>query len=548
MKDGVRAIEIEDCDPLRLAFLEQSDLGNAERLKALARGKLKWIEDLQAWAWFDGRRFDVERGSIHAQRLAHEVVRHIRIEAQALYELKARCEKGDAEAMDTLTRIKGPKYSFEHLSDVARGLIKHSLRSGAASSCAGMLRQARSDLAALLEDFDRDPLAFNCGNGTLRFAERGGKWGVTFSPHDPADMLMQMAGVDYDPAADCPFWTERLELLTPDPEQLAALQPLYGYSLTGLTSDQAFYVHQGKGGDGKSATHQALAELHGDYYRHAGVKTFLQGAERGGAEHRSDLVRLRGDIRFVTCDEPKARSVWDGETIKQVTGSLITARGSGERTEVTYRPRFKLHTECNNIPRAPSDDRGFRRRFKLYQWKVSLSDTPEGEMPIDAVLARLRAESSGILNWLIAGALQWLETRTIPQPKAMTEVLSDFWADSSPLLEWMGEWCDTSDPTALSYAKDLYSHFKQWCEDAGIENVPSSTIFGRTLRDKQFTKQKDSKGLVMRKGIRLLTEAERDALFAPSAAQAPAPPSLSRSERPGGPSGVALAADEDDIP
>jgi putative DNA primase/helicase len=57
-----------------------------------------------------------------------------------------------------------------------------------------------------------------------------------------------------------------------------------------------------------------------------------------------------------------------------------------------------------------------------------------------------RRRKSGILNWLIEGALHWLETREIPQPKAMQEVLSDFWADSSPMLEWMGEWCDTSRP------------------------------------------------------------------------------------------------------
>jgi putative DNA primase/helicase len=123
--------------------------------------------------------------------------------------------------------------------------------------------------------------------------------------------------------------------------------------------------------------------------------------------------------------------VWDGATIKQITGSLVTARGSNERTEITYKPRFKLHTECNVIPRAPSDDKGFRRRFKLFQWRVSLADTEEGETPIDQVLERLADEKSGILNWLIEGALHWLETREIPQPKAMQEVLSDFWADSA---------------------------------------------------------------------------------------------------------------------
>jgi putative DNA primase/helicase len=542
------AIDIPDADPLRLAFFEQSDLGNAERLKALAGGKLKWIEDLQAWAWYDGKRFDVERGAIAAQRLAHEVVRHIRIESAAIYDLHDRCEQGESDALELLNRLKGPKYDVEKLKTLGSGLIKHALKSGSASMTAGMLRQARSDLAALSEDFDVDPLVYNCRNRTLRFVQRDGAWQVVDRPHDPADMLMRIADVDYEPEAKCAFWTERLALLTPDAEQFAALQPLYGYTLTGLTSDQAFYVHQGRGGDGKSATHMALAELHGDYYRHAGVKTFLQGADRGGAEHRSDLVRLRGDVRFVTCDEPKARSVWDGETIKQVTGSLITARGSGERTEVTYRPRFKLFTECNTIPRAPSDDKGFRRRFKLYQWKVSLSELAEGEMPIDEVLSRLRAERSGVLNWLIAGALQWLTTRTIPQPTAMEAVLQDFWADSSPLLEWMGERCDCTDPTASAPAKDLHEDYKAWCEERGIEHVMTSTAFGRALRDKQFAAVKDSRGIRWRKGIRLLSSAERDALFAASAvAVSPARAASSPAAEPS--RGAGLSDDpEEDLP
>lgn len=520
------AIEIPDTDPLRLAFEEQSDLGNAERLKSLAGGKLKWIEDLQMWAWYDGKRFDVERGSIAAQRLAHAVVRHIGIESSEIYSLADRCEKGDTEAHELLTRLRGPKYDHGKLKGLGSGLLKHRLKSGSAGMTGGMLRQARSDLGCLSEDFDQDPLVFNCLNRTLRFVQDGGgKWVVRDFPHDPADNLMQVADVEFDPSADCPFWKDRLALLHPDKEQLAALKLLYGYSLTGLTSDQAFYVHQGKGNDGKSATHQALSELHGDYYRHAGVKTFLQGAERGGAEHRSDLVRLKGDIRFVTCDEPRERAVWDGETIKQVTGSLITARGSGERTEVTYRPRFKLHPECNTIPRAPSDDKGFRRRFKLFLWMVSLPEAGQpGHMPIDEVLSRLRAERSGILNWLIEGALEWLTTRTIPQPAAMATVLQDFWADSSPLLEWLNERCDTSDRDVETAASDLYADFKAWCEARGMEKIMTQTTFGTRLRDKQFIARKDAKGLTLRKGIRLLSENERLDRFARAASSTAAEP------------------------
>lgn len=489
-------IPITIADPLVTAWLDTSDFGNGKRLVAIAGGKLLWIEEVQGFAHYDGRRWSLERGGIEAQRLAHRVIEHIDAEAEALGEIAE-------DAVQLKARVAGGWCTPEIALKRVETLRGHAVRSGSAGMTSGMLKQARSFLSASLDDFDQDPLVFNTLNWTLRFVQADGKWTVKATPHDPNDMLMQVANVEYEPGAKCPFWEERLAMLTPDPEQLAAFRPLYGYTLTGLTSDQAFYVHQGVGGDGKSMTHQALMDLHGDYYRHAGVKTFLQGKDGGGAEHRSDLVRLKGDIRFITCDEPKQRSVWDGEIIKQFTGSMVTARGANERTEVTYKPRGKLHVECNSVPRAPSDDKGFRRRFKVYQWRVSISDTAQGEMPEDIVLAKLAAEKSGILNWLIAGAIEWLTTRKIPQPQAMTELLADFWADSSPLLEWMGEWCDTSDPDARTSAKGLHDAYKAWCEERGIEQVMSATMFGRALRDKRHVAVKDSRGNRMRKGIKL---------------------------------------------
>lgn len=532
-------VPIVVADPLKLAWFDTSDLGNATRLVAVASGKLLWLEDLQIWAHYDGRRWATERGNIEAQRLAHQTIQHIDLEAEALADI--------ADDLKVLQDRVGKWCTLEIAQERVKTLRTHAVRSGSAGATGGMLKQARSMLTAVSTDFDTDPLVYNTLSHTLRFVKGGdGNWTVKAKPHEPRDMLMMLANVEYEREAKCPFWRDRLAMLTPDAEQLASFKPLYGYTLTGLTSDQAFYVHQGKGGDGKSVTHMALGALHGDYYRHAGVATFLQGStQKAGSEHRSDLVRLRGDVRFVTCDEPPPRSVWDGGTIKQVTGSQVTARGANATTEVTFKPRFKMHSECNVIPRAPADDKGFRRRFKLYQWCVSIEDTPAGNMPIDLVLEQLEAERSGILNWLIEGALEWLTTRTIPQPAAMSEVLSDFWADSSPIGEWMSEWCDTSDKDALAPAKALYDHFKAWCEGNGHEHIMTSTAFGRALRDKHHGVKKDSRGVRWRKGIVLRSEA----FFASSAAGNASPGKTANSLPPvagaGGKPSVGLEEDGD---
>jgi hypothetical protein len=70
-------------DPLQMAWLDCNDLGNAERLKRLARGLLLWIEEL-GWVAYDGKRWSAEEGELRANQHAHDVARHIDREAAAL--------------------------------------------------------------------------------------------------------------------------------------------------------------------------------------------------------------------------------------------------------------------------------------------------------------------------------------------------------------------------------------------------------------------------------------------------------------------------------
>jgi P4 family phage/plasmid primase-like protien len=292
-----------------------------------------------------------------------------------------------------------------------------------------------------------------------------------------------------------------------DPVARTALQRIYGMTLTGLVSDQAFYVYQGRGGDGKSMTNSIVADLQGDYFRSTSPQTFLEGKQRNASDHQSDIVRLRGDIRMVVCDEPKKGSIWNGERIKQVTGSLITARAPNAVEEITYKPRWKLIIECNPLPRAPSDDRGFRRRFKLYPWTVQYGVT-EGveERPEHLVRAELIAEKAGILNWMIAGAIEWLRTGVIPEPELSKRALSSFWATGSAMGEWIEARCDLSNPDAQTGATELYNDFRRFCLDRGDDEdkIMKQTAFGNLLNEAQVYGDKDKRtGLKVRLGIRL---------------------------------------------
>lgn len=509
--------------PLERAKLPMNDLGNARRVFEAARDddgvRLLWLADANggkgAWIAFDGVRWSTDEGPARALSFAQRASIAITEEAAAMRDASA----------DELSEVFGARFTKDMAEERVGQLFTWAIKSGDAAKSSAMLSQYKAlrdgpdgDFVtqAWTRDFDADPHAYHCANGTLRFFEISPKlWQHRFDPgHRAADRFMQVSAVPYDPAAQCPAWIERLEIMHRDPEQRQALQRIYGMTLTALISDQAFYIFQGKGQDGKSVTNDVIFKLHGAYARRADPKTFLEGPSQASAAHQSDIVRLAGDIRLVIMDEPKKGSTWDGQRIKQATGSEMIARGAHATTELSFVPHWQLIAECNHLPKPPSDDRGFRRRFKLYPWVVQFGVTPGvPDEPVDVVKKRLLGELPGILNWMIAGAIEWLNERVIPQPAAAAAATASFWDVSSALGEFIQQCCDITDPEARTEATPLYQAFRQFCLDRGDkeDRIMTQTTFGRALNDAQIyavannaTKKKE------RVGIRLKAAEERD--------------------------------------
>lgn len=508
--------------PLERSRLPDNDDGNARRLFDVAEGKLLWLADANggkgAWVAFDGVRWSTDEGATRARDFARQTAADILAEAAALR---------DAEP-EQLSEVYGPKFTREMADKRMAMLYGWSVTSGNVTKCDNMLAMFKSLrdgrdgpflTVAWQRDFDADPHAYHCANGTIRFEEFAPRqWRHRFEPgHRAADRFMQVASVDYDPDARCPAWIERLEVMHRDPDQRTALQRIYGMGLTALISDQAFYIFQGKGQDGKSVTNDVIFKLHGAYARRADPKTFLEGPSQASAAHQSDIVRLAGDIRLVIMDEPKKGSTWDGQRIKQATGSEMIARGAHATTELSFMPHWQLIAECNHLPKPPSDDRGFQRRFKLYPWVVQFGVTigadgqPIPDEPVDVVKARLIGELSGILNWMVQGAIDWLNTRVVPKPAAAVAATASFWDVSSALGEFIKQWCDLTDPEASTGATTLYQAFRDFCLARGDkeDRIMQQTGFGRALNDAQIYAATNSKGLKERVGIRLLSEDER---------------------------------------
>lgn len=478
-------IEIPVVHPEAMAWYELNDIGNARRILDLAQGKLLWCED--HWRAYDSKRWSGRDGTRIARQLAHDMARHIPIEADALDSMRAK-----------------PGADVASIEERQVALYKHAVQSGNLNKTTAALGQLQSEVPITRDDFDREALAVNVGNGTLRFVQQGGEWRVRLDRHDLADRISRLAAVDWigdadDPMAACPEWDRHIATVLPDPAVRRFFQACMGYAITGEITEQCIFLLQGKGGDGKSTTIDVIREIMGEYGATAAVESFLHGAARSGAEASPDMARLGGDTRICCISEPRIGAALDEGRIKQVTGGQPIQARELHGAPFEYRPRFALIVECNRKPRISGDDDGIWRRIVVIQFPHQF----KGEAD-KTIGRRLLAEGPGVLRWLVEGTLIWLREGLQP-PQSVHEAIDDYRKSSNPFGEWFADRVDLRDPDHREKAADLYASYKAFCEENAVSDreTMSSTAFGRALGDKQLAKMKGSDGKVLRRGCRL---------------------------------------------
>lgn len=528
--------------PGELMWFELNDLGNARRLIRYAGGvfgdddhvdltgaRLLYVKDI-GWMAFDGRRWNLARGSAMALKLSHKVAEGLFAQAREMQAHRAKKAGGEAKAapaadegrtegvteaerreaeIDAQSAAATGKGKKDRPDTVAAEFFDFARSSGNAGRSKAMLEQAAAYLLVDLDDFDPDPLAFNVRNGTLRYRNIGTArkpdWKLTFRPsHDPADRITRLMEVDYDPGAAAPRWSKALDSWQPEPAMRSFLGRIMGYSITGDTSEQAFFIHQGLGGDGKSTFIGAIRFTVGDYAVSPNVKTFLDTGQRSGSDASSDVARLAGETRLVCTSEPPQGAKLAEAMIKSFTGGAPVSARKMRQDEVEFMPRGKVHMECNKRPVIKGDDEGIWRRLFIVLWEVRVL---KGRIKdYDKILAR--EEGPGILNWLLAGVGDWLAQGLSP-PQRVAEALNDYRKGSSPFGEWMVD-CVVIDRNAETPATDFYDSYKDWQHKQDPDaKVMSQRMFGTALGERQILRSRlDGLGRVLRKGARLKTPVE----------------------------------------
>lgn len=377
-------------------------------------------------------------------------------------------------------------------ADRAQGLVDWAKKSSTEARVRAAL-SLMSDMPiirATPDMLDKNPLHLNTQVGVFDLVD--GDVRETLA----ADLLTRSTRVAPAPPTMAPTWQRFLDQVLPSKDVQTFLQRAVGYSLTGLTREEVFFILYGSGQNGKSKLLSALSFAMGNYAHSFDPKLILTQKYEG---HPTNIASLHG-VRFAYSNEVDQGSHLDEGKVKAITGGdTITARFM-RKDEFSWRPTHKLWFATNHLPIIKGTDKGMWRRVLVIPFDITVSDEERDNL----LEEKLQAEARGILGWAIDGAVDYLQYGLCPPAEVLTA--SDHYKhEQDSTAQFLAE-CTQPAFGEMCGSGDIYLRYKRWCDENGTHFL-TNTAFGRELTSRGYPSEAVWNGSIvkkMRKGLRLL--------------------------------------------
>ena len=347
-----------------------TDLGNAQMFYRLFNKFFMYDRESGQWiGWDDNRRRWIS-GSLARQvmsRLVQKLITKLYRHAQSRRPLRTR----NGETVTPEEALKWAKATSE------KGRQK------------AILDQVRDfpvpGVKVSKAELDQDPCLLGVANGVLDL--RTG----TLIENRPDLRITRYANAAYRPEAEAPIFKRFMDEICLGRQDLVDyLQEVFGYVLSGLIKEHAFFILLGTGANGKSTLVETFLHLLGDYGIGMPGHAFLKSNSRA---IRNDIARLPG-VRIATSAEVNTDTSVDESMIKcTVAGDVMTARFIGKEY-FDFHPQAKFFLSVNTLPKITGADNGIYRRLKVIPFDGNFKDSMDKDLP-----EKLKAEIDGILTW-----------------------------------------------------------------------------------------------------------------------------------------------------
>jgi len=343
------------------------------------------------------------------------------------------------------------------------------------------------------DDWDQDPWLLGCENGVIDLRDG------SFRDGQPGHFIKTVCPTSFKGCDDpCPEWDQFIkriivdEALKEDEPTAKYLQRLLGYGITGLRQEHIIAVFWGKAGrNGKGTLFETLAHVLGPVARKLPSEILLQSARpRDSAGPRPDLMDLRGR-RLCWANETNEGRKLDLSLAKELGGGdTISARQlQGKMTN--FVPTHTIILSTNYRPKVESSPNDpIWDRLQMVPFRLKFVDDPKElhERQRDKnLLERLKNEASGILGWLVRGAMEWHEQGGL-NPPANVKIATDSYRKGEDVVgQFIDESCEVSHDKVCQ-AGPLYDAYKEWAVNGG-HNILNQRRFGDNMTER-FDKYK----------------------------------------------------------
>ena len=439
-----------------------------DQYRGLVRSQ--WLGDQQEWLFWNGKRW--QRSALSRVReLAKDIARLVLVDIE--------------------NAIAGKDEKDRSAENKARLSWTRRLRNDPFK----MTKIAESDPALCIEaeTLDADKHLFNCQSGVIDL-----KAGLLL-PHSPDYLITMISPVEFDESAQCPKWLKMLDqIFEGDTDLISFIQKVLGKALRGDGSDHFFPIWYGSGANGKSVVQDILLHIAGDYG--AAVRSESLMVKRSD-QIPNEVMQLKGK-RIVFAPEGAEARLMDSALVKQISaGDPISGRFLHKEFQ-TFKPQCVLTLITNHLPKMNGADNALLRRLAVIPFAFVV---PANERD-PHLKEKLMGEASGILNWLIQGALT---NGPIERPKAVLIANGTYAKEHDQVAQFIEERC-VSEQGARESSSSLYSAFRVWQMSVVNTFTSSNTIsskqaFGRSMVLKLGASKKDSYGNMYFMDIRLRT-------------------------------------------
>lgn len=264
------------------------------------------------------------------------------------------------------------------------------------------------------------------------------------------------------------------ELLGPAvaPEDIELMQKFAGQMLLGVNYAQKLLILTGTAGGGKTTFVNVIEAIIGE-----------KNVGQLRTEHlheRFELFRMIGKSLLVGVDVPGNFMETDGAyVIKGLCGGdLMDAEAKQGNDTFQVRGEFNIIITCNSRlkVRLDGDSAAWRRRLCIVPYEMPAPATPDPHF----VRKLVASEASGILNWMIAGAVKLIAdldaTGGIRLTAKQKDRVESLLAESDSVRDFVRRGCARATIDHKVTGEQMMQAYVKYCEARGWTGLPGKKV------------------------------------------------------------------------